>query len=98
MALDLPADLESVDVGKVNVEEHQIGRIFANGAKRLFACAGLFYTKTCTGQKSSARVATRIMVVDVQNPGRSHNLSRSSILFHRRNKCFNNIWQVLLGP
>ena len=69
VALDSPANLESVDVRKVDVEEDQIRRPFANCTRAPARRCRLFDQEPGARQKSCAGIAARVMIVDVKDSG-----------------------------
>ena len=74
--LDLPANLKTIYVGQVDVEEDQIRWPFSNREERLLAGARLFDQESGARQDPRTSVPARVMIIDVEDSGRLHRVLR----------------------
>jgi len=80
LVLDLAADFEAVDVGEVDVEDHE-GRLFLGEGQRLLTGPRLFHHETVAAEEGSHQLAPVLKVVDDDDADRwlgcRHGVSRS---------------------
>jgi hypothetical protein len=89
-ALQRARDVEAVNVGKIDIEQDEVGPVGRRGAQRFRAGRGLEHFEAVLPQRARVGIPQRCVVVDDEDTRRGHGRSEDLRLLRHPPKPFKN--------